>query len=220
MKRLFIALITLVLATAMFAQQPEKVPFNGLVVTATGQGVKVKITIKGTSLTTTSNRDGKFGFTSVRDNDTLVVKYKKENIEIPINGRKSIKINLIDNYRASAEFVPELVDLGYGYINRREMTGTSHGINAEVFERGIFTNLGDAIRATYPSAQVGSDGNVIIRGTSTINGSANALILLDGTPIESLNDVNVHEIKSVEVSADGSMYGSRGGTGIVLIRTK
>lgn len=68
--------------------------------------------------------------------------------------------------------------------------------------------------------------SVRIRGTSTINGDAEPLYVVDGMPIEPTNgllSLNPSDIGKIEVLKDiGStaFYGVRGANGVVVITTK
>ena len=74
------------------------------------------------------------------------------------------------------------------------------------------------------------DGGIAlrIRGTSTVNGSGAPLYVIDGVATEagpggSIPGINPYDIASIKVlkeAADLSMYGSRGGNGVIVIRTK
>ncbi len=220
MKHLLTLFIAIISSVSLFAQNSDTVPFNGLVVNTFDKGIKAQIFIKNTSLMTSSTKDGRFGFTSINANDTLVVKYKKAEIEVPVGGRKSIKIRIMEDYKADATFEPELVDMGYNFVNRREMTTTSHGITGDLFTRGIYHSLAEAIQNFVPGASVSEDGQVMLRGINSLLGSSYALIIVDGIEMQALTDVNIYDIDNVEVSSDGSMYGVRGSNGVIIIKTK
>jgi TonB-dependent SusC/RagA subfamily outer membrane receptor len=74
------------------------------------------------------------------------------------------------------------------------------------------------------------DGGVAIRirGTSTLNGSSAPLYVIDGIATEagpggSIPGINPYDIQSIKVLKDPAeltMYGSRGGNGVVVIKTK
>ena len=75
------------------------------------------------------------------------------------------------------------------------------------------------------SGQPGSAAKVRIRGTHSINGSSTPLYVLDGTPITAADfaTLNPNDFESVSVLKDASaaaLYGSRGGSGVIVITTK
>ncbi len=71
------------------------------------------------------------------------------------------------------------------------------------------------------SGQPGSDYNINIRGLASPNDNQ-PLILIDGVPGD-LNTLNPFDIETVDVlkdAASAAIYGSRGGSGVILITTK
>ena len=113
----------------------------------------------------------------------------------------------------------ELVDLGFGYVKRREYAGSSSGITGEMMLQKGFTDLQTALLALVPGLQL-INGELVIRGQSSVNSSSAALIVCDGMPVSSLNSISIYEVKSVEVQRGNNMYGVRGGNGVILIRTR
>ena len=74
-----------------------------------------------------------------------------------------------------------------------------------------------------PGVRVTENGGIQIRGNNNLNGQpSEALIVVDGIICDNINNLNPVNIHSVEVLKDGSssIYGSRGGNGVVLITTK
>ena len=68
----------------------------------------------------------------------------------------------------------------------------------------------------------GNAGSIRIRGLGTVN-NADPLIVIDGVPAGSMNDVNPNDIESIDVLKDASasaIYGTRAANGVVLITTK
>ncbi len=93
------------------------------------------------------------------------------------------------------------------------------------------------------SGTMGGSANVVIRGIKSLTSSNQALIVVDGTPINNdtfnqanmssggggydyangMADINPNDIESVNVlkgAAASALYGSRGMNGVVMITTK
>ena len=76
----------------------------------------------------------------------------------------------------------------------------------------------------------GIDGGIVvrIRGGSSVYGNNEPLYILDGVQFQpgpggSLSGINPYDIESIKVlkdAADITMYGSRGGNGVIVIKTK
>ena len=99
------------------------------------------------------------------------------------------------------------------------------------------------VRLSTGSGSVGASTRIILRGEGSLTGNNNALIVIDGIPINNestsggegtstsgyadhgnrFNDVNPDDIESVTIlkgPSATSLYGSRGSSGVVLITTK
>ena len=99
---------------------------------------------------------------------------------------------------------------------------TKKEIRREMEETAYYSNIVDYFRAKVSGIEVTDDGDVIIRGLGTFNGSSAPLIIYDGVEIPSIKDLVPSEIHSVEVIKDGSkaIYGFRGANGVIIITSK
>lgn len=219
MKKVLLPLLFVLAPFVLSAQQSSSdVPFNGLVKDLSGKGVKVRVFVKNSDKRTVADRDGRFGLTNLKPNDTLLLQYRREKVEIPLDGRRSIKV-LWGGAEPSYNEDAELVDLGFGYVKRREYAGSSSGITGEMMLQKGFTDLQTALLTLIPGLQL-INGELVIRGQSSVNSSSAALIVCDGMPVSSLSSISIYEVKSVEVQRGSNMYGVRGGNGVILIRTR
>lgn len=215
---LFIAL--LVIPALAGAQQKTEViiPFNGLVINSAGKGLKVNVSVKHSDKHTVADKRGKFGLTNIAVTDTLVLKYKGSQIEVPLEGRRSLKV-LWDEEGPAYDESKDLVDSGFGYVSRREYTDSSTGFSGEMMIQRGFTDLQSAIVNLVPNIQL-VNGMLTIRGVASINSPTPALIICDGSPLNNINTINIRDVKSVEVQRGNNMYGLRGGNGVIIIRTR
>lgn len=219
MKKVLLPLLFVLGPFVLSAQQGSSdVPFNGLVTNLSGKGVKVRVFVKNSDKRTVADRDGRFGLTNLKPNDTLLLQYRREKVEIPLDGRRSIKV-LWGGAEPSYDEDAELVDLGFGYVKRREYAGSSSGVTGEMMLQKGFTDLQTALLTLIPGLQL-INGELVIRGQSSVNSSSAALIVCDGMPVSSLSSISIYEVKSVEVQRGSNMYGVRGSNGVILIRTR
>ncbi|MCB9029210.1 MAG: TonB-dependent receptor plug domain-containing protein, partial [Bacteroidales bacterium] len=60
---------------------------------------------------------------------------------------------------------------------------------------------------------------IIIRGINTLTLSTDPLFLVDGMVVESIDNINPRQVKSISVlkGADAAIYGSRSAGGVILI---
>ena len=142
------------------------------------------------------------------------VKIDKKTKIVAVN--LSLKGNeaLNEEIRASA--------IGYGYVLDKDKTTATASLRKKEASFSRYNNMYQLLTGQFPGVEV-SNGEVIIRGTSSYNSSSAALIVVDGVIMESniLNTLRPMEIKDVYVIKDGSaaVYGSRGANGVLIIET-
>ena len=75
-----------------------------------------------------------------------------------------------------------------------------------------------------PEAGNSNPVNAVIRGTGTLKGSSEPLVVVDGIPYGTINEANstlsVYDIQTIEVQKNASEWGVRGANGVILITTK
>ena len=77
---------------------------------------------------------------------TLKILIKKKLYLVPADGKKSMKIRLADEENIQAQEDAELIDLGFGYIRRREHTGISNIISGEELRKSGYHNVIEALQ--------------------------------------------------------------------------
>ena len=123
----------------------------------------------------------------------------------------------------------EVVVIGYGVMKRSDLTGAVASVKAEELNTIPVSNAMEALSGKVAGVDigvitsVGESPSVRIRGNRSINASNSPLYVVDGIPRNSISDIPVDEIQSIEVLKDAvsaSIYGSRGANGVILITTK
>lgn len=113
--------------------------------------------------------------------------------------------------------------IGYGHVADADKLNAVANLNKNDLDFSQYSNIFELIKGRFAGVQV-EGGEIIIRGTNSINSSSAALIVIDGVPANSdaLNSISPINVKSINVIKDGSsaIYGSRGANGVVLIETK
>ncbi|MCK9399207.1 MAG: TonB-dependent receptor [Bacteroidales bacterium] len=181
---------------------------------------------KGTTNGTITDVKGNYSLTVSSDKDTLIfsfIGYKK--IEIPINGRAIIDVNL---YSDQTE-LDEVVVIGYGTQKKKVVTGAIATVDAEQIGKIPVLRVEQAmqgqaagVQVTQMSGQPGEAPTVRIRGTGTTMDS-NPLYVVDGMVVGGLDYLNPSDIQSIDVlkdAASAAIYGARAANGVVLITTK
>jgi len=186
----------------------------------------VNITVKGTTRGAVSNDEGVYSINLAGGDSVLVFSssgYTQQ--EVAINGRSAIDLSLATNVTG----LGEVVVVGYGTQNRRDVTGAVASIKGEEFQNLPVSGAVQALQGRTAGVNVvrnggspGNTGSIRIRGTGTIN-NADPLIIIDGVPAGNLNSVNPNDIASIEVLKDASasaIYGTRAANGVLIVTTK
>ncbi|MEX2347144.1 MAG: TonB-dependent receptor [Balneolaceae bacterium] len=187
----------------------------------------VNILVKGTEIGATTDFEGEFSLDVPSETDTLVFSYiGYETIEEPINSRTSIEVHLIPR----AVVGDELVVVGYGAVERRDITGSVASVSNRDIQEVTITDAAQALQGRASGVVALSSGNrpgqgvtLRVRGRRSLTASNDPLYVVDGIPLEgNINDINTRDIQSMEVLKDASataIYGSRGANGVVLVTT-
>ncbi|WP_221887703.1 TonB-dependent receptor [Chitinophaga polysaccharea] len=187
-------------------------------------GVSVKI--KNGQTGTTTNVDGKYHITVAPD-AVLVFSYLGfQEVEMPVNGRKSVDVVM----KASIASLSEAVVIGYGTQRRGDVTSAVATVKSENFVKGPVLDAGQLLQGKVagltiatPSGNPTDGSQILLRGNTTLFGAnANPLVIIDGIPGD-LKTVAPEDIESMDVLKDGSsaaIYGVRGSNGVIIITTK
>ena len=169
----------------------------------------------------------------------LPIKKNKAVLEFSSIGYETVLISLNDHQVKADVVMPteaikldDVVVVGYGVQNKRDVTTAIVSIKAEEFKNMPTADFRDAMAAKMPGVQVLTlggqpDGNVSIRvrGIQSATAGNDPLYVIDGVVCDARAFANLDgsDIESLEVLKDASaaaIYGSRGSCGVVLITTK
>ena len=200
---------------------------KGTVTTESGKALQgATVMVKGKTTATKTNAQGKFSIQAT-NKDALLISYigfETKTVKIGIKRNLSIILTAVIN---TAE---QIVVVGYGSRKKSDVTGSIASVDMDKAIAIPTTNVAEMIRGqaagvqvTLGSARPGGSSDILIRGRNSIRGGNNPLIVMDGFPIESLNDINPDDIASIEVLKDASaqaIYGARASNGVILVTTK
>ena len=131
---------------------------------------------------------------------------------------------------AKEKQIEEVVVIGYGTQRKESVTGSVATVKGDVLREVPSANITQALQGrtagvdiTQTSSKPGATMQIRIRGTRSLTGDNNPLIVLDGIPFTgSLGDISSSDIKSLDILKDASataIYGSRGANGVILVTT-
>lgn len=147
--------------------------------------------------------------------------------EIAVNGRPDIDVSL----SADIEFLDEVVVIGYGTLDKKELTSAISHVSSKEFLATAGSDPTMMIQGKVAGVSIENSGaadpnnnaSIQIRGISSRNAGLGPLIVIDGIPGGNMNNINSNDIESIDILKDGAasaIYGTRGSNGVVLINTK
>ena len=248
MKKLFLLMVLFVFigGSTLFAQTRL---ITGTITSSTeGEGAipGVSVSVKGTTIGTVTDVNGKFSLAVPQDATTLVFSYigmKKQ--EVDIAGR-----SVIDGVMQSDLLgLDEVVVTALGISREKKALGYSvQDLGGENIEKTKVSNIVNAFQGKLSGVQItNSDGGVasgvrvLIRGVNSLsaNGNNQPLFVVDGVPINNstsdvgayggrdygnaASDINPSDVENISVlkgASAAALYGSRAVNGVVLITTK
>jgi TonB-dependent starch-binding outer membrane protein SusC len=212
------------------AEVRQDVTVNGRVLDADGSALPgVTVVLKGTTRGTSTNANGEFSLPVPASGGTLVFSYIGYSTqEVAIDNQTSFNVTMLTDARA----LQEVVVVGYGTQERRDVTGSVSSITEKEFNPGPITTPLQQITGRAAGVninQVGSEPgqapSIRIRGITSLIGGNDPLVVVDGVQgdLGLLNQIPPSEISSIEILKDASataIYGSRGAAGVLLVTTK
>lgn len=205
-------------------------------------GVSVKV--KGTTIGTLSDVNGKYTLRVPSSSSTLVFSFMGyDNAEVPVNERPVLNVTL----NPSSQALSEVVVVGYSQQTREKNTAAISKIDPKQLVNTANATAINALQGKIAGVSIpisnGQPGsapsNIIIRGGSKLNvygtGTGNSggnqvlssdasspLVIVDGI-FRPMKDINPDDIESLQVMKDAastSIYGARGANGVIVIKTK
>ncbi|WP_233635802.1 SusC/RagA family TonB-linked outer membrane protein [Hymenobacter setariae] len=205
------------------------IPVSGRVTQGKGEGLPgVTIIVKGTTQGATTDGDGRFSL-SVPEGSVLQfssVGFSPQEVTVR-EATTTLAITLQEN----SQSLDNVVVIGYGSLDKREVTSTVTHINSrELLTVGAINPL-TALQgkvagltiANGSAADPNSQPSVQLRGVSSRDAGLGPLIVINGVPGGNLENINQNDIESIDVLKGGAasaIYGTRGSNGVIVVTTK
>ncbi len=186
----------------------------------------VNVVVKGSTLGTTTDAEGKFSLSVPSGNSILIFSFIGfMSQEVPVTNQTVINVALVSDIQT----LSEVVVVGYGTQKRSDLTGSVASVSAKEVKNLPVRSLNEALQGRVAGVQVtkgngspGQNADIIIRGAGSINGMP-PLYIVDGIRMGTGNNFNIQDIESIEVLKDASaaaIYGSQAAGGVILVTTK
>ena len=218
-----------------------------------GQGIAVAtVVIDRTALSARSGDDGSYRLANVPAGPHTVkatrIGYRSVSKQVTVVADQDSTVDFALTPRATE--LEQVVAIGYGTTERRELTGAVSSVTAEQVASAPVTSVDQAllgraagVQVVTSSGQPGAGAMVRIRGGNSISAGNDPLYVVDGVPLTTnledgtpgtllgegmrglnpISALNPDDIGSIEVLKDasaGAIYGARAANGVVLITTK
>ena len=191
-----------------------------------GASVFMKDTVNGV----VTDIDGAFVLEGVTKGTLVVSCVGFSQYETTVKGGDVLKVVL----EADAEFLDEVVFVGYGVQKKATLSGSVTQVKGdEVLEGKSTQNLASALQGTIPgltitrtSSRPGNEGtSIVLRGGVSVNSDANSpMILIDGVEAYQweMSQINPNDVENITVLKDAAaaIYGTKAAGGVIMITTK
>ena len=185
------------------------------------------VMVEGTTIGTITGIDGDYVLSVPADAVNLVFSFiGLADQTVAINGQSEINVVL----KADQTFLDEVVVVGYATVKRRDLLGSVSSVGSDKLAEQPVTTVSQALSGKMAGVSVvttegdpDADIKIRVRGGGSITQDSSPLYIVDGFPVESINDIPSSEIQSIDVLKDAfstAIYGSRGANGVVIVTTK
>ena len=200
------------------------------------------VIVSGTTNGVVTDINGNYSIQAPSDGVLLFSSIGYETMQVPINGNRTLNVEL----SPSSEFLDETIVVAYGTAKKSSYSGSASIVRSDELTQKPVSSVEQALQGkvaglqiTTASGQPGASSSFRIRGTGTLNASAEPLYVIDGvattnasysqnaastyTTSSILSTINPQDIESITVLKDAaaaSLYGSRAANGVVIITTK
>ncbi len=204
------------------------------------------VTIKGTSVTTTTATDGSFSISVPAGNVTLIITsvgFDSKQTVITAND-KTVSIELSQDKKQLDEVVVTALGIKR---EKKALTYATQQIGGDELRKAANMNFVDALSGKAAGFDIkvsnsgaGGSTKAVLRGNKSLLGLSEALYVIDGVPMannkggqpdsyggtdggDGLSAINPNDIESVNVLRGANaaiLYGSQGANGVIIITTK
>src|SRR4051812_5705400 len=241
-----VALLTVLLCGCVLANAQTRT-IAGTIVDTTGRPIEgASVLVKGTSTGVAAGPDGAFSI-SVKKGDVLTISaLNYAATQVTIEDQPNLNVVLT----ATSGVVDEVVVTALGIRrSRNTLPYAAQQVSSTEITKTRTNNFGNALSGKVAGLQIktnnnlGGSTNMVLRGFKSITGSNQALLVVDGIPVNNSNfntsdqtqggagydygntgaDINPDDIESVNVlkgAAATALYGSRASNGVILITTR
>ncbi len=187
----------------------------------------VNIAIEGTTIGTATDQDGQYSLDIPDESAILIFSYVGYGTQqIEVDGQNVINVSMEQDLGR----MDEMVVIGYSAVKKSSLTAAISKIENETLDQmpvgrpeSALVGRMAGVNIAQTRSRPGDGPTITIRGPGSISASNDPLIVIDGFPGGSFDDINMNDVESVEVLKDASsaaIYGSRGSGGVIIVTTR
>jgi TonB-linked SusC/RagA family outer membrane protein len=206
----------------------QSVTLEGTVKDASGLSLPgVNILEKGTKNSSSTDFDGRYKIKVSNPKAILsfsFIGFKTR--DISVEGKSKVDVTLSED----SNNLNEVIVVGYGTTKKSDLTGAVSTLSGNDMRKIPVANVAEALTGRVAGVQVtSSEGSpdseikIRIRGGGSLTQDSSPLYIVDGFPVNSINDISSSDIESMTILKDASstaIYGSRGANGVIIVTTK
>ncbi|NMH27159.1 SusC/RagA family TonB-linked outer membrane protein [Flavobacterium silvaticum] len=188
----------------------------------------VNVVVKGTTNGTSTDIDGKFQLRGLTNGNVLVFSYIGfADQDITYTGQTTLSVTMSEGSNQLQEVV---VQVGYGGVRKKDITGAVSKVSAENLNQGTLTDPIQALQGKAAGVTITKQGgnpndgfNVRIRGAAGFAANGGPLFVVDGVRGVDPTTIAPEDILSYDVLKDAAstaIYGADGANGVIFITTK
>lgn len=184
------------------------------------------VLLKGQTQGVVTDMDGNFTISAAKGQVLEVSYIGYQTKEVTVDG-SVLNVVLADD----ANFLEDVVVIGYGSLQRKDISSSITSVNANDFNKGSYTSPAELLQGKVPGLTITQDsdpngtGSISLRGASSLREGAamEPYYVIDGVPGVDLSLVAPDDIESIDVLRDASataIYGSKAANGVIIVTTK
>jgi len=185
------------------------------------------VLVEGSEIGVSTDFDGNFTLSDVEFGSNLIFTYLGYKTQ---SQTVTDETYLLIVMQVDLDQLDEVVVIGYGTQKLSDISGAVSTVSGSAIENSSPVRVEDALQGQasginiISSGSPGSKPTVLIRGITSYAGN-DPLVIIDGVSavIDDLNALNPNDISSVNILKDAalaSIYGVKGGSGVIVITTK
>lgn len=198
----------------------------GLILNKSGKAIKnVPVSAHGHPEVTLTDRNGVFVIIGDHlPNTVTIMLQSRKLVQIPVCGMYFLKIQTRETAFSVSQAKDEIMNIGYGQMKKSHSTSGNFSVTGDQLrstgERDIINALVGKVPGINLVYNVDGKPSILIRGGTSLDSNNDPLYVVDGSIVEDISFINLNDVETVDVLKDGSIYGTRGANGAIIVTTK